>query len=152
MKLDEIDKKLINLLQESSKLTNKQLSLVLHLSTTAIHERIKKLERNLVISKYVALINRKTIDKNFMILCEIKLTQHTKDFLTNFEKEVQKLTEVTECLHITGDYDYLLKIHVKDMDAYRDFMVTKLTTLPHIGSTHSSFVITEIKNETLILV
>ncbi len=85
-----------------------------------------------------------------MVLCEIKLIQHTKDYLEKFEKSVQQLSEVTECLHITGDYDYLLKIHVEDMDAYREFMVTKLTTLPYIGSTHSSFVISEIKNETAI--
>ncbi len=152
MKLDEIDKKLINLLQDNCRLTHKQLSVKLHLSTTAIFERIKKLERNQLIDRYVAIVNRKKIEKGFMVLCEIKLMQHTKNFLTKFELSVQALAEVTECLHITGDYDYLLKIHVKDMEAYRDFMVTKLTTLPHIGSTHSSFVISEIKNETAIVI
>jgi len=152
MKLDEIDKKLINLLQDNCRLTHKQLSVKLHLSTTAIFERIKKLERNQLIDRYVAIVNRKKIEKGFMVLCEIKLMQHTKVFLTKFELSVQALAEVTECLHITGDYDYLLKIHVKDMEAYRDFMVTKLTTLPHIGSTHSSFVISEIKNETAVVI
>jgi len=152
MKFDELDKKIINLLQQNCRYTNKQLSAMLHLSATAIFERIKKLERNQIIDKYVTIINRKKINKGFMVLCEIKLMQHTKNFLTKFEASVQQLEEVTECLHITGDYDYLLKIHVKDMEAYREFMVTKLTTLPHVGSTHSSFVISEIKNETAIKV
>lgn len=150
MKLDVIDKKLINLLQKNNRLTHKQLSSQLHLSTTAIYERIKKLERNEVIDRYVAIINKEKIEKNFMVLCAVKLVQHSKDFLTKFEREASKLEELTECFHVTGDYDYLLKIHVKDMKAYREFMVTKLTLLPHIGSTRSNFVISEIKNETAI--
>jgi len=150
MKLDLIDCKLLNYLQENNKLTNKQLSGLLHLSSTAIHERIKKLERSGVIDKYVAIVNRKKIDKNLMVLCEIKLTQHTQQIIQKFEKAVVQLTEVSECLLISGNYDYLLKVHVKDMDTFRNFIATKLTTLPHIGSTHSNFVIGEIKNETAI--
>jgi Lrp/AsnC family leucine-responsive transcriptional regulator len=71
--------------------------------------------------------------------------------VTTFEREIIKLDEVSECFHVSGDYDYILKIHVKDMEAYRDFMLTKLTALKHIGSTHSIFTIGEIKNSTAIL-
>jgi Lrp/AsnC family leucine-responsive transcriptional regulator len=83
-----------------------------------------------------------------VVFCHIKLIQHTKDFVTTFESEVIKLHEVLECFHVSGDYDYILKVHVKDMDEYREFMVTKLTGLKHIGSTHSSFMIGEVKNTT----
>ena len=150
--MDIIDKKLLSLLQEDTKKTTKELSLKLNLSVTAVYERIKKLEREGVIDKYVALLNRNKIDKGFVVFCHIKLVQHSKDFLTKFESEVVKLTEVLECFHVSGDYDYILKVYVKDMEEYREFMVTKLTTLQHIGSTHSTFMIGEVKNTTAFTV
>ena len=82
------------------------------------------------------------------MFCHVKLIKHSRDLISEFEKEVVKLTEVLECFHVSGDYDYILKICVKDMEEYREFMVTKLTTLQHIGSTHSTFMIGEVKNST----
>jgi Lrp/AsnC family leucine-responsive transcriptional regulator len=148
--LDNIDKKLINLLQEDSKQTTKQLSLQLNLSVTAVYERVKKLENQKVIERYVAIINKNKIEKSFLVFCHIKLIQHSKEHLTTFEREVLKLEEVSECFHVSGDYDYILKVYVKDMDAYRDFVVTKLTAIKYIGSTHSTFVIEQVKNTTAI--
>ncbi|WP_264510011.1 Lrp/AsnC family transcriptional regulator [Flavobacterium sp. N1719] len=146
--MDTIDKKLLGLVQNDARMTNKELALKLQMSVTAVYERIRKLEREGVIKNYVALIDRNKIEKAFIVFCHIKLVQHTKDYLVRFEAEVIKLPEVLECFHVSGDYDYILKIAVKDMEAYRDFMVTKLTGLQHIGSTHSSFMIGEIKNST----
>lgn len=146
--MDAIDKKLLGLLQEDTKKTTKELSMILNLSVTAVYERIKKLERENVIRKYVALLDRNKIDKAFVVFCHVKLIQHTKDVIHTFENEVVRLNEVSECFHVSGDYDYILKVNVKDMDAYREFMVTKLTGLQHIGSTHSSFMIGEVKNST----
>ncbi|EPC4008937.1 Lrp/AsnC family transcriptional regulator, partial [Flavobacterium psychrophilum] len=74
----------------------------------------------------------------------------TKEFLTKFENQVTKLNEVLECHHVSGDYDYILKIVLKDMEEYRNFLVEKLTTLDHIGSTHSTFMISEVKNTNII--
>lgn len=150
MVLDSTDKKLIKLLQNDSKQTTKQLSLQLNLSVTAIYERIKKLEKEKVIDKYVAIINKHKIDKSFLVFCHVKLIQHSKEYVTTFEREISKLNEVSECFHVSGDYDYILKIYVKDMDEYRNFMVTKLTTIKYIGSTHSTFAIKEVKNTTVI--
>ena len=147
--MDNIDKKLLTYLQQDAKKTTKELSAKLNLSVTAVYERIKKLEREGVISKYVALLDKKKIDKGFMVICQIKLVQHNVDSVTTFEEEVVKLEEVLECFHVSGDYDYIIKIFVKDMEAYREFMLTKLTTLKHIGSTHSVFMIGEIKNTTI---
>lgn len=150
MTLDTTDKKLLFLLQNDCKKTTKELSLKLNLSVTAVYERIKKLEREGIIDKYVVLVNRSRAEKGFVVFCHIKLIQHTKEFIIKFENDVKILKEVLECHHVSGDYDYILKIVVKDMEAYREFLVTKLTTLEHIGSTHSTFMISEVKNTTVI--
>ena len=150
MKFDAIDHNLLELLQNDSKQTNKELSNKLMLSVTAVYERIKKLERAGIIEKYVALVNKEKINKSFVVFCSIKLVQHSKDYVIKFEREVAKLDEVTECYHISGDYDYLLKILVEDMEAYREFMVKKLTSIDHIGSTHSAFMINDVKYTTAI--
>lgn len=146
MALDRIDKKLLSLLQKDSKQTTKMLSLQLNLSVTAVYERIKKLEREGIIAKYVAIVDKKKVDKSFQVFCHVKLLQHSLTYLRHFEEEILKLDEVVECFHLSGDYDYLLKIFVKDMEAYRAFMVTKLTTIEYIGSTHSTFTISEVKD------
>ncbi len=150
MKFDEVDIRLLSLLQEDSKKTTKEYANHLNLSVTAVYERIKRLEKTGVVTKYVALVDKKKVSKAFVVLCHVKLIQHVKEFVEQFERDVLKLEEVTECYHISGDYDYILKIHVSDMDAYRDFMVTKLTALKNIGSTQSSFVIAEVKHTTAI--
>ena len=105
MRFDTIDKKLLQLLQQDSKQTNKELSNKLNLSVTAVYERIKKLEREEVIYKYVALVNKKTVNKSFVAFCQIKLVQHSQDYVIKFERDVAKLNEVMECYHISGDFD-----------------------------------------------
>lgn len=149
MTFDAIDTKLLKLLQTDAKQTTKQLSGKLNLSVTAVYERIKKLEREGVIEKQVVLLNRNKIKKGFVVFCHLKLMQHTKEFISDFEKDVVKLNEVLECFHVSGDYDYILKVCVENMEEFREFMVTKLTTLQHIGSTHSTFMIGEVKNTTV---
>jgi Lrp/AsnC family leucine-responsive transcriptional regulator len=150
MIFDDTDKNLLELLQTDSKQTNKELSNKLNLSVTAVYERIKKLEKEGYINKYVALVDKGKIKRDFVVFCHVKLVQHSQDFVIKFEKEVTNLNEVLECYHVSGDYDYLLKVLVEDMAAFREFMVKKLTTINHIGSTHSMFVINEVKHTTLI--
>lgn len=152
LKLDEIDRKLLKLLQTDCKKTTAAYAQQLHLSTTAIYERIKRLEKTEVINAYVALVDKKKVNRAFTVLCHVKLSQHIKEYVLEFEREVLKLDEVVECYHISGDYDYILKIHVEDMEAYRDFMVAKLTAINNIGSTQSSFVINEVKHTTAITI
>ncbi|PKD20970.1 AsnC family transcriptional regulator [Salegentibacter salinarum] len=150
MKLDQKDLQILKHLQQDSKMTNKEISNKLKLSVTAVFERIKRLERERVISRYVALVSPDKVEKNFMVFCQIKLIQHSRSYLTKFESEVTKLTEVLECYHVSGEYDYILKVIVKDMEAYREFMVTKLTNLDHIGSTQSTFIISPVKSTTAV--
>lgn len=143
--MDTTDKKLLHLLQQNAKMTNKALSLEMGLSPTAVYERIKRLERQGVIRKYVALLDPARVDRNFKVFCQVKLNQHIKPQVVSFEKEVGELEEVVSCHHVGGAYDYLLEICVRDMQEYREFMVAKLTAIPYIGSTHSAFVIKTVK-------
>lgn len=152
MSTDTLDRKLLGLLQEDAKKTNKELAGKLGLSVTAVYERIKKLERAGVISKYVALVKPEKVDRAFTAFCQIKLVQHTKNNVTAFESQVAKLSEVLEVFHVSGEYDYILKVMVRDMEAYREFMLNKLTALDHIGSTQSTFVISPVKNSTVLKV
>lgn len=148
MKFDSLDQQLLMYLQENSKIIYKELSDKLQLSSTAIHERIKKLEKSGIISKYVALVNRRLINKELLVFSHIKLQQHSADNIKIFEEEIQNLKEVQSCFHVSGDYDYIVKMSFEHMDEYRDFMVNKLTKINVIGSSHSTFVISDIKDET----
>lgn len=150
MNLDSVDKKLLKLLQTNSKKTNKELSSKLDLSVTAVYERIRKLERAGIISGYVALVEPSRVERGFLAFCHIKLVQHVKSSVTEFEQEVAKLDEVLECYHVSGEYDYILKVMVKDMESYREFMLNKLTALKHIGSTQSTFAISPVKKTTAL--
>lgn len=147
MQLDKTDISILNLLQEDAKMTHKLMSQKLNLSTTAIFERVKKLEGNGLIERYSAILNRKALGKELMVFTHVRLDRHSKQNIADFESQIALLKEVHECYHISGDYDYILKMTFSSMDVYRDFMVKKLTTIPSIGNTHSIFVINEVKNE-----
>ena len=97
------------------------------------------------------MLDKNKIGKGFTVFCHIKLKQHTKENIIDFEKEITLLNEVLECFHVSGDYDYIIKVCVSDMDEFREFMVTKLTVISSIGSTQSSFSISEVKNTTQIV-
>lgn len=150
MKLDETDQLLLRALQYDSKQTTKALALQSGLSPTAVYERIKRLEKQGVIDRYVALVDPEKVEKHLKVFCQVKLSQHIKPRVLQFEEEVSQLDEVVSCYHIGGEYDYILEIYVRDMQAYREFMVGKLTAISHIGSTQSSFVIREVKHTTEI--
>lgn len=146
MELDSIDRRLLILLQEDCKRTTQQYAELLRLSKTAVYERIRRLERIGAIRGYVALVDKTKLKRDFTVLCHIRLAQHTKDNILEFEREVLQLEEVRECFHVGGEYDYILKLDMEDMKAYREFMVTKLTAIRTVGNTQSSFVIREVKS------
>ncbi|MBL7473632.1 Lrp/AsnC family transcriptional regulator [Robertkochia sediminum] len=150
MEMDQTDKQLLHLLQSDAKQTTKELAVQLGMSNTAVYERVRKLEREGIIKGYTAIVDREKVNRSFVVFCNIRLTQHTRENVREFEEEVAGLTEVQECYHVSGDYDYILKVHVANMEDYRNFMVTKLTDLKHIGNTHSIFMIGEVKHSTVI--
>ncbi|WP_160137984.1 Lrp/AsnC family transcriptional regulator [Chryseobacterium sp. c4a] len=148
MKLDAIDIKLLKLLQEDATLNNKQLSLELHLSIAAVHERVKKLRANEYIKKTVVLLDRHKLRLSLISFSQVFLKAHTFEVLQEFEKEVVKLPEVMECYQIAGSYDFLLRIVTEDMDAYNLFLRHKLSLLPHVNTVHSYFALSEVKSVT----
>jgi len=152
MNYDSIDQEILWILQTDSKTTTKQMAHQLGLSNTAVYERVRKLERTGVIKQYVALVDFEKIDKSFIAFCQIKLVQHRHDLVKKFEKEVLQFDEVLECYNVSGEYDYILKVAVKNMKAYREFLNSKLTMLDYIGSAYSTFIINEVKNSVQIRV
>jgi Lrp/AsnC family leucine-responsive transcriptional regulator len=149
-RLDSIDKSIIRLLQEDAKYTNKQIAERLHLTTTPVFERIKKLEKEGYIEKYVALVNRKKVGLQLISYCDVSLKQHDAEYLNIFEREILSLPEVVECYHIAGMFDYLLKVVVPDMETYQRFVAEKLATFENIGRVQSAFVMKEIKSSTAL--
>jgi len=150
MGMDKTDKILLDCLQMDSKMATKAIAAKLDLSVTAVYERIKKLEKSGIISKYVAVLDKDKIDRNFVVFCQIKLVKHSHDYIKKFELDVKDLKEVLECYNISGEYDYFLKVIVKNMKAYRNFINDKLTRLKYIGSTHSTFIISEVKQYNVV--
>lgn len=148
--LDAIDKEILKMLQEDAHITHREISLKLNLTTTPIHERIKRLEKDGYIKKYVALLDKEKLDKGLIVFCNVSLKQHTNVNGRKLVTEIQSIPEVVECYNIAGDYDFLLKILVKDMPAYQKFVLGVLGTLKSIGSVKSIFVMGEIKHSTAV--
>ena len=144
--LDQVDLKLLELLQESGKLTTKEIAQQVHLSPTPVYERIKRLEREGVIKKYVALVEAEKVGKGLIVFCDITLKEHTKEIGNQFVKEIMFSKYVCECYNISGDYDFRLKVMVRDMKHYQDFVLNDLGSIKNIGSAHSTFVMGVIKH------
>lgn len=145
--LDEIDLKLLEILQSNGKLTTKEIAQQVHLSPTPVYERIRRLERDGVIKKYVALIEAEKVGKGLIVFCDITLKEHTKDIGHQFVQEIMSLKYVSECYNISGDHDFRLKIIVRDMKHYQDFVINDLGSIKNVGSAHSTFVMGVIKHD-----
>ena len=144
--LDETDRKILRILQRNSDLTVKELAAKLHLSTSPTFERQKRLERDGYIERYMAVVNPHKVGNGIMVLCNIRLKQHSQELIQEFMNVVQNLEEITECYNTSGDYDFLIKVYTHDMKSYQQFMLNTLGTINCIGSLHSIFVIDETKN------
>ena len=150
MALDKIDVSLLNLLQSNTKLNTKELAQKVGLSITPTYERIKRLEKEGYIKQYVAILDRKLIDKNLMVISFVSLILHSNDMQIEFEKSVIEYPEVIECFHVTGSYDYQLKVIVSDMEEYQAFIKNKLSSINNIANVQSSFVMSSLKDTTAI--
>ncbi|MFN4146769.1 MAG: Lrp/AsnC family transcriptional regulator [Runella sp.] len=152
LKLDTTDLGILRLLQKNALLTTKELASQLNLSYTPVYERVRKLENEGVIEKYVALVNREKIGKNLIAFCNVSLKEHSRANGERFVKAILSFEEVAECYNISGGYDFMLKVVVNDMPEYQRFLMDKLGALDMIGNTHSIFVMSEIKHETALKV
>jgi Lrp/AsnC family leucine-responsive transcriptional regulator len=144
--LDSTDLDILRCLQENARLTTKELAARVNLSTTPVFERLKRLERNGFIKKYVAVLDAEKLNLGFVVFCSVKLKQMTRDVAQTFVSVIRDIPQVAECYNISGEYDYLLKIHAPDMKYYNEFILNVLGTIDSIGSILSSFVMNEIKH------
>lgn len=148
--LDASDRNILRLLQEDAFLTTKEIAARVNMTTTPVFERIKRMEQEGYIARYSALLDRRKVDLPLLVFVDVSLREHNRDYLLRFEQEIARLPEVIECHHIAGAYDYLLKVVVGDMDDYQRFVKEKLAALENIGRVQSHFVMTEIKNTTVL--
>ena len=147
-KLDEKDTRILRALQNDARLTNKELAAKIHLSTTPTYERVKRLEHLGFIKQYATILNADKLNKGFAVFCSIKLRQINSDSAREFTNMIKEIPEVTECYNTSGDYDYMIKIYLRDMEHYHDFVYNTLGVIDSIGSLHSVFVIAEEKTDT----
>ncbi len=150
--LDKTDASILNLLQENSNQTHKSIAASLGMTTTPIFERIKRLQREGYIDKYMAIINKRRLGYKQTIFVGITLKGHTRQYLDRFVKIVDDFEEVLECHRVSGSYDYLLKVVVKDIEAYETFILTKLTLVSDLGNVQSMIVMSTSKEENAVTV
>lgn len=146
--LDDIDKSILKLLQEDSRLSNKQLASQLHRSPNPIYARVRRLQDEGYIRRYTTILNGKKIGRGVTFYTRVKLKEHSQKSLKAFMQEVVKLSDVMECYHMSGDFDFILKIVIKDLDDYNKLLMDKLSNLPDVGTMESTFVMSEVKYET----
>ena len=143
--LDSKDLAILRLLQENARITVKEISDKVHLSTTPVHERIKRMEELGVIKQYATLVDHTKVKKGLMVICYVSIKQHSKDAGDKFIKTINDLNEVIECYNISGEFDFMLKVVSEDMNAYYDFHVNKLSRIENMGHVQSVFVMGIIK-------
>jgi DNA-binding Lrp family transcriptional regulator len=149
--LDQKDLAILKLLQQNARITVKEISDKVNLSTTPVYERIKWMEQTGVIKQYATLIDPVKLNKRLMVIVYVSLKQHNKKEGTKFVRAMNEMTEVLECYSISGEFDFMLKVVVEDMNAYYDFHVNRLSEMENIGNVQSVFVMGTVK-ETHILI
>jgi len=142
---DKKDLAILRLLQENARITVKEIASKVHLSTTPVHERIKRMEESGVIKQYATLVDHSKVRKGLMVICYVSLKQHSRNAGDAFIKTMRELQEVIECYNISGEFDFMLKVVSEDMNAYYDFHVNKLSQIENMGHVQSVFVMGIIK-------
>ncbi len=145
--LDKTDLAILRILQENARLTTKELAAQVHLSTTPVFERQKRLERMGYIRKYVAVLDADKLNRGFVVFCNVKLRRMNRDIAQDFTDRIREVRQVSECYNISGNFDYMLKIHAPDMKSYQEFILNTLGAIESVGSIESTFVMSEIKND-----
>lgn len=144
--LDQTDLTILRILQKDSKKTAKEIASILNLTPSPVYERVRRLEKQGFIKKYVAILDKKLIDRSITTICQVSMRYHNEAFIEKFEEQIQNLDEVQECYHMAGQVDFVLKIHTKSLEEYHDFVKSKLSKIENIGVLNSTFVLKEIKH------
>lgn len=148
-KLDAIDKRLLALLQADSKVNVKEIAARLNMTKTPIYERIRRYEKEGIIEKYVAVLNREAANNSMVVFCSVSLDSQKLEEIQKFSAAIKDVPEVMECYLMGGANDFLLKVVVSDLNAYHQFSSGKLAALPNVGQIKSTFVLNEVKRSTV---
>jgi Lrp/AsnC family leucine-responsive transcriptional regulator len=148
--LDEIDLKILRILQERGKITNIQLSQDIGLSPAPTLERVKKLENNDFIQSYHAAVNESKLGLGLCALIHVSLTRQMDNAMVNFKKHIEEIEEIVECYQLTGNFDYQIKVLVKDIPAFESLIADKLSTIEEIGQMQTMVVLSKIKDSKVL--
>ena len=151
MQLDRYDRRILEVLQEEGRISNQELADRIGLSSSPCLRRVKALEEGGVLTAYRALVDSRQLGLTLTALIYISMDRHTPDRFANFDAKVSQLPEVLECLLVTGqDADYQLKVIVRDMDAYQELLLNKITRIQGVTGVHSSFVLRKVVDKTTL--
>ena len=146
LSIDTKDLSILALLQQNARITVKEISDKIHLSTTPVHERIKRMENDGIIKQYVTLVDHSKVKRGLMVICYVSLKAHSKSAGTKFINAINEMKEIIECYSISGEFDFMLKVVEENMDTYYNFHVNKLSQIENIGNVQSVFVMGIIKD------
>lgn len=146
VKIDKVDLQILRTLQGNARLTLKELAAQVSLSSTPVFERLKRLENEGYIKKYIAILDAEKLNQGFVVFCNVKLSRINQEIATEFTRIIQDIPEVTECYNISGSFDYLLKIHAPNMKYYQEFILNVLGSIESLGLIESTFVMDEVKH------
>ena len=151
MQLDRYDWQILRVLQDDGRISNQDLADRIGLSPSPCLRRVRALEEAGLITGYRALLDAKKLGLSLMALIHISMDRHTPERFTSFDAAIAKIPELLECLLITGqDADYQLKVVVKDMDAYQELLLDRITRIPGVTGVHSSFVLRRVVDRTAL--
>lgn len=145
-RLDKTDLLILRTLQDNARLTIKEIAAKVNLSSTPVYERLKRLENEGFIKKYIAVIDAEKMHQGFIVFCKVKMSRLNSDIASQFSAFVENTPQVTECYNTSGSYDYLLKVHAPDMKYYKEFILDVLGKLDYLASIESVFVMDEVKH------
>jgi Lrp/AsnC family leucine-responsive transcriptional regulator len=150
MNLDDLDRHILHELQSDARIANAELARRLNLSPPAVHARVRRLEEQGYIRGYVALLDRERLGFDMFCFIQISLQLHQIEQVNHFRTTIQQIPEVLECHHVTGEYDYLLKIAVRNRQELERLVMEKLTPIPGVARIHTSLVFSEVKTSTAL--
>jgi Lrp/AsnC family leucine-responsive transcriptional regulator len=148
--LDEIDRSILNILQAHGRISNADLARQTNLSPPAIHARLRRLENQGYIRDYVAVLNRELLGYDMLCFISVTIQVHQPDAVDTFRDAIRQMPEVLECHHVTGEYDYLLKVAIRNRADLERFVMDQLTPVKGIARIHTSLVLSEVKSTTAL--
>ncbi len=147
---DSIDAQLLNLIQDDARLTNAELGKIVELSPSGVQKRLRKLEENGIIERYVTILDRRQLGFDLLVFVKVIIQDHANEMIVEFDKAVQEMPEILESYRIIGDADYLLKVVVKDRDQFDRFLIERLLPLKSVARVSSYVALKEVKETNAI--